>query len=74
MARGQVALKLHSTLISRKTQRFVHAEYIRNNGVCVRVRTAGVRVVRLENRQGRKPFVSSNLTLSPKLYSAYDRH
>jgi hypothetical protein len=38
--------------------------YIGNNGVCVRMQYPGVRVGRLENRQGFTTFVSSNLTLS----------
>jgi hypothetical protein len=63
----KVALELHSTQKSHKSQCFVLARHIGNYGDCVRIRTAGVRVIRLENRQTFTGFVSSNLTLSAKI-------
>jgi hypothetical protein len=59
----EIALKLHSTFKFGKTRCFSTAEDIVNIGDCVRERTAGVRVARLENRRPFTGHVSSNLTL-----------
>jgi hypothetical protein len=50
---------------------FSPAGNIRNNGVYVRVRNADVRALRLENRRLRKRLVSSNLTLSATVGTAW---
>jgi hypothetical protein len=50
----------------RKRKRFGIARTIGNYDDCVRVRTTGVRAIRLENRQPFTGLVSSNLTLSAK--------